>query len=71
MAVRVEADHLGAFVDEFGGEVDGDTVVLTVRHHESFRNRLFGFRGHAVVTSPPEMVAMVRDHLAAVAEGPA
>lgn len=70
--VRVRTDHLGAFTDEFGGDVtdtlDGTaTVTLTVRHRESFRNRLLGFRGHAVVVHPPEMVAMVRDHLAAVA----
>jgi predicted DNA-binding transcriptional regulator YafY len=66
--VRVEPDHAGAFTDEFGGDVGRDgTVTLTVRHYESFRNRLLGFRGHAVVTAPPEMVARVRDHLAAVA----
>jgi predicted DNA-binding transcriptional regulator YafY len=65
VTVRVEPDHLGAVVDELGGSVDGDTVTLTVRHYESFRNRLLGFRGHAVVTGPPDMVAMVRDHLAA------
>jgi len=72
VTVRVEADHLGAFLDEFGGEVDdaaggAAVVTLTVRHHESFRNRLLGFRGHAVVTAPPEAVALVRDHLVAVA----
>lgn len=71
--VRVTPDHVGAFVAEFGGEVvdpraaDGVTIALTVRHYESFRNRLFGFRGHAVVVAPPAMVALVRDHLAAVA----
>ena len=74
VTVRVESDHLGAFVDEFGGEVgdagadaDAAVVTLTVRHRESFRNRLLGFRGHAVVTGPPEAVALVHDHLAAIA----
>jgi len=70
--VRVEPDHLAAFIDEFGGEVvetDADRAIVTlvVRHHESFRNRLFAFRGHAIVESPPELVALVREHLAAVA----
>jgi predicted DNA-binding transcriptional regulator YafY len=71
--VRVERDHVDAFLHEFGGEVvDRDeaggvvTVALVVRHYESFRNRLFGLRGHAVVESPPELVALVREHLEAV-----
>jgi hypothetical protein len=34
-----------------------------VRHYESFRNRLYGLRGHAVVESPAEMVQLVRTHL--------
>lgn len=72
--VRVEPDHVARFVAEFGGAAEPTdepattvTVVLTVRHHESFRNRLLGLRGHAVVESPAEMVALVREHLAAVA----
>jgi len=74
VTVRVASDHAGAFVDEFGGEItarDGAhaTIELTVRHYESFRNRLFAFRGNAVVCAPPEMVAIVRDHLAAIAAG--
>lgn len=72
--VRVATDHAVAFVDEFGGAVaarDSDHVVvaLAVRHYESFRNRLFGFRGNAVVEAPPELVAQVREHLRAVAAG--
>ena len=74
VTVRVAPDHLNAFVDEFGGDVgerdaDGVTVTFTVRHYESFRNRLFAFRANAVVTGPPEMVGLVRDHLAAIADG--
>lgn len=72
--IRVESDHVNAFLHEFGGAViERDagfaTIELVVRHHESFRNRLFGLRGHAVVVSPPALVAIVRDHLEAVAGG--
>jgi predicted DNA-binding transcriptional regulator YafY len=71
--VRVEPDHVATFVAEFEGavverEAGGAAVVgLTVRHYESFRNRLLGFRGHAVVVAPPALVTLVRDHLAALA----
>jgi predicted DNA-binding transcriptional regulator YafY len=70
--VRVEADHVGAFVAELGGdEMARDDnhawITFTVRHYESFVNRLLGFRGHAVVESPAELVALVRDHLAVTA----
>ncbi len=56
--IRVATDHATAFVDEFGGEVvarDSEHVwvSLAVRHYESFRNRLFGFRANAVVEEPP------------------
>ncbi|MFN8036128.1 MAG: WYL domain-containing protein [Acidimicrobiia bacterium] len=70
--VRVGADHLGAFLRDLGGRVverlfDAAVVELEVRHYESFRNRLLGYRGNATVLSPPELVAMIRDHLAALA----
>jgi predicted DNA-binding transcriptional regulator YafY len=70
--VRVAADHAAAFVEEFGGAVvardtDHAWVSLAVRHYESFRNRLFGFRANAVVEEPPELVELVRAHLTAVA----
>ena len=69
--VRVATDHAAAFVDEFGGEVvarDAEHVwvALAVRHYESFRNRLFGFRTNAVVEKPPELIDQVRAHLTAV-----
>lgn len=71
--LRVATDHATAFVDEFGGDVvarDAEHVwvALAVRHYESFRNRLFGFRGNAVVEEPTELVDLVRAHLTAVAE---
>jgi predicted DNA-binding transcriptional regulator YafY len=70
--VRVGADHASAFCREFGGEIvarhaDHVDVELVVRHYESFRNRLLGFRQHAVVQAPPELVDMVRAHLVAIA----
>jgi len=70
--VRVGPDHASAFLQEFGGEVvtrttDAVIVGLPVRHYESFRNRLFQFRGNAVVIEPPELVNLVRAHLTAVA----
>lgn len=70
--VRVGIDHVDAFRSELGGEVvqsDGRTAVveLDVRHYQSFRDRLLAFRGSAVVLEPPELVAVVRDHLAALA----
>jgi len=69
--VRVERDHLPRFFAELGGEVvdtlDGEPVVaFDVRHYESTRNRLLFFGSHARVCSPPELVALVHDHLAAV-----
>jgi hypothetical protein len=70
--VRVGRDHVDAFRGELGGEVvEDDTsevvIALDVRHHASFRTRLLAFRGSAVVLEPPELVAVVRDHLLAVA----
>jgi predicted DNA-binding transcriptional regulator YafY len=73
--VRVGIDHVDAFRSELGGEVterDGRTAIveLEVRHHQSFRDRLLAFRGSAVVLEPPELVAVVHDHLAALAGAP-
>lgn len=73
--VRVRRDHVHAFVDELGGEVTGGTggadddllVELDVRHYDSFRTRLLAFGRNAVVVSPPELVDVVRAHLAALA----
>ena len=70
--VRVEHDHLPAFLADLGGdvvdEVDGEPVVaFEVRHYESTRNRLLAFRDHVQVLGPAELVALVRDHLAAIA----
>ena len=72
--VRVGVDHVDAFRSELGGEVvetDGITAIveLEVRHYQSFRDRLLAFRGSAVVLEPPALVAVVRDHLAALAGG--
>jgi predicted DNA-binding transcriptional regulator YafY len=75
--VRVERDWVTPFVREFGGEAtpapagDGaasvDAVVtLTVRHYESFRDRLFAFGTHAVLLDPPELVEYVRSWLSEV-----
>jgi predicted DNA-binding transcriptional regulator YafY len=71
--VRVELVHVDPFRAEFGGEEvkrnkEYARIELTVRHYESFVNRLLRFRGHAVVESPPELVATVREHLAATAD---
>jgi proteasome accessory factor B len=70
--VRVGIDHVDAFLSELGGQVverddDHAVIALDVRHYVSFRTRLLAFRGSAVVLEPPELVAVVRDHLAAVA----
>jgi predicted DNA-binding transcriptional regulator YafY len=70
--VRVGIDHVDAFVSELGGDVaesDGRTAIieLDVRHYQSFRDRLLAFRGTAVVLEPPELVAVVREHLTALA----
>lgn len=70
--VRVERDHLPRFLDDLGGDVidtaEGEPVVaFDVRHYESTRNRLLFFGEHAVVLGPPALVAIVQDHLAAIA----
>jgi predicted DNA-binding transcriptional regulator YafY len=69
--VRVTDDHVQNLQYEFGGLVverrDGCCIVeLEVRHYASFRDRLLGFQGHAVVVEPPALVALVHDHLAAI-----
>ena len=77
--VAVDHDFLTAVVEEFGATVqedalDGtrDIVAFDVRHYEATRNRLFAFRDHVQVLAPPTLVALMRDHLAAVASaGPA
>ncbi len=71
--VQVRGDHVVAFRRELGGELiesnaDGAVIELDVRHYESFRNRLLAFRTNAVVLAPPGLVAIVRDHLAALAK---
>ena len=71
--VAVSVDHVGAFLRELGGEVveandEHAVVALTVRHYQWTRDRLLGFRTHAVVLEPPELVALVRDHLRAMTE---
>jgi proteasome accessory factor B len=70
--VRVRMDHVDAFRRELGGDVvahDGSDAImeLDVRHYQSFRNRLLMFRTNAVALDPPELVAVVRDHLAELA----
>ena len=69
--VRVAADHVQNLQYELGGRVverdDVSCVVeLDVRHYSAFRDRLLGFRDHAVVIEPPALVTYVRDHLAAI-----
>lgn len=73
--VRVDADHVHTFQRELGGRVversgDSQTFEIEVRHYESFRDRILGFGTWAVVIAPDDLVALVRDHLAAVAGGP-
>ncbi|HEU5300894.1 MAG TPA: WYL domain-containing protein [Acidimicrobiia bacterium] len=72
--VAVDHDFLNAVVEEFGATVQEDAagsgrdvVAFDVRHYEATRNRLFAFRDHVRVLTPPALVAMMRDHLAAVA----
>jgi predicted DNA-binding transcriptional regulator YafY len=68
---RVGLDHLPVFLREIGGRVearadDHAVVALTVRHHQWTRDRVLGLRGNAVPLAPPELVALVRDHLSAI-----
>jgi predicted DNA-binding transcriptional regulator YafY len=71
--VRVDLDHVPAFIRDLGGEVvetdeSHSTVAFDVRHYQWTRDRLLSFRTHAVVLEPPALVAMLRNHLSAVAE---
>ena len=70
--VRVAADHEYRFMQEFDAEIverTADHVVarLVVRHRTSFVIRILAFRGQAVVLAPPDVRALVRDHLASTA----
>jgi predicted DNA-binding transcriptional regulator YafY len=70
--VRVDLDHVPAFLRDLGGEVvetdrTHSTVALDVRHYQWTRDRLLGFRTHAVVIEPPALVAMLRNHLSGAA----
>jgi len=70
--VWVERDWCAEFRREFGAEpvgddADGSTFVLTVRHYESFRDRILGFAAHAAVRGPEVLVAQLRDWLAGMA----
>jgi predicted DNA-binding transcriptional regulator YafY len=67
--VRVAEDHIQNLQYELGGHVVERTagfgiVELEVRHYAAFRDRLLGFREHAIIVDPPELVACVRNHLA-------
>jgi predicted DNA-binding transcriptional regulator YafY len=73
--VRVDRDHLPAFLADLGGDVDGvddgePVVAFDVRHYESTRNRILFYRDHARVLEPPDLVTMIHAHLAAVAAAP-
>lgn len=71
--VAVDGDWVQAFLTEFRGSRvesrDGhDAVVtLTVRHYESFRDRLLAFGTHAVLLAPENLVAALHAWLAAAA----
>jgi proteasome accessory factor B len=70
--VRVDADWAERFRRELGGTTisarDGhELIALTVRHYESFRDRLLGFGTHAQVLEPPVLVDLVREWLAGMA----
>lgn len=69
--IRVADDHIQNLQYELGGRVvqrdAGSALVeVEVRHYAAFRDRLLGFREHAIVVDPPELVAFVRNHLAAI-----
>jgi predicted DNA-binding transcriptional regulator YafY len=70
--VRIETDWAQHFGRELGGEIvergDGFVeVALTVRHYESFRDRLLGFGTHAVLLEPATLVAELRAWLVGMA----
>lgn len=69
--IRVDRDHVHTFQYELGGRVverADDTVVVevSIRHYESFRERVLRFGERARVLTPPVLVDIVRDHLRAV-----
>jgi predicted DNA-binding transcriptional regulator YafY len=70
--IRVSKDWVPAFAREFNARIetnDGDSSVLTltVRHYESFRDRLLGYGTQAKLLEPPELVEMVRVWVGAIA----
>lgn len=70
--VRVETDWLAHFQREFGGTVvdrgpSAAIVELTVRHYESFRDRLLGLGTHAVLLEPLALVEQLRSWLVGMA----
>lgn len=70
--IIVEPDHESGFLQECGGAVversgDGSVIEVEVAHYDAFRWRLLAFGTHARVLAPPELVAHVRSHLAALA----
>ncbi|GIU90645.1 MAG: hypothetical protein KatS3mg010_1744 [Acidimicrobiia bacterium] len=73
--VRVEPDWVQAFLTEFrGSRVEstcdrGSVVCVTVRHYESFRDRLLAFGEHAVLLEPEVLVTQLRVWLEAAAGG--
>lgn len=69
--IRVAKDWVPAFAREFGATIetedaDGAVLTLTVRHYESFRDRLLGYGTHAKLLEPPELVEVVRAWVGAV-----
>jgi proteasome accessory factor B len=69
--VRVDRDHVPAFLDDLGGELDGvsdgePVVAFDVRHYEATRTRLLFYRDHTRVLDPPELVAILRQVMAAL-----
>lgn len=73
--VGVEHDWGQAFLTEFrGSRVEstcdrGAVVCVTVRHYESFRDRLLAFGEHAVLLEPEVLVSQLRVWLEAAAGG--
>jgi len=70
--VRVDADWVTPFLVEFGGTIEQRSdecavVVFTVRHYESFRDRLLSFGPHAIVLEPVVLVELMRSWLAGIA----
>jgi proteasome accessory factor B len=69
--VRVDADHLSAYLYEFDATVvDPDECIteVTVRHRAAFILRLLGFRDHVQLLGSPDLVDELRAWLAPQAE---